>query len=150
MSRIPATSDGLRRILAMAHCELPPRAHEQLWQFHQLLRESKLKVAAVVANRVNPDFQKGARLTRADTRAAADKLDVPKLPGLPPLGERLWQTLRDMQVLAGLDREVLKVLARRCEGTPVLAVPRFDHDIHDLTGLNEVGQQLRTAQPVAP
>jgi 16S rRNA (guanine527-N7)-methyltransferase len=39
MSRIPATSEGLRRILAMAHCELPPRAHEQLWQFHQLLRE---------------------------------------------------------------------------------------------------------------
>jgi anion-transporting ArsA/GET3 family ATPase len=135
-------ADGTRFVLVTSPSAM--QVGEAL-HFHELLGERSLRVAAVIANRVNPDFLKDTRLTRLEVMEAAAQLDVPHIPGLPSVGERLWTTLQDEQVLHKLDEAQLAVLAKGCPGTPVVPVPRFDHDIHDLAGLYEVGQRLLQA-----
>lgn len=115
---------------------------DEALHFHRLLAEHRMRVAAVVANRVNVDFLRGQALDTDVTAQLAKGVDAPGVPGLASLGERLTQTLRDEQILAELDRKELERLRQSVLPTPLLAVERFDHDVHDLSGLWKVDQQL--------
>lgn len=119
-----------------------PLPMEEALHFHQQLSKAQMRVAAVVANRVNVDFLRGAELDRGGLAQAVSSVDAPGVPGLGKLGERLADTLSDEQVLASLDAAQLAKLRSALGATPLLAVPRFDHDVHDLTGLWEIDKAL--------
>ncbi|MBS2030078.1 MAG: ArsA family ATPase [Deltaproteobacteria bacterium] len=119
-----------------------PLPMEEALHFHRQLTLAKMRVTAVVANRVNVDFLRGAPLHREALAAAAKEIRAPGVQGLGPLGERLADTLADEQVLASLDAKQLERLAAQVAPTPVLAVPRFDHDVHDLNGLWQIDRTL--------
>lgn len=120
---------------------------EEAIHFHQQLGKAQMRVAAVVANRVNVDFLRGAALDREALQGAVKGLAVPGVPGLARLGERLGDTLADEQVLANLDAAQLAKLRAAIGTTPLLAVPRFDHDVHDLAGLWAIDQVLFDQPP---
>jgi anion-transporting ArsA/GET3 family ATPase len=115
---------------------------DEALHFHALLQKNQMPVAAVVANRVNRDFLRGAPPDADAIVAATERLSVSGVPGLGPLTQRLQETLSDEQVLNRLDREQVQRLSRAVGPTPVIAVERLDHDVHDLSGLWEVDAQL--------
>lgn len=89
------------------------------------LRETKMPVAALIMNRVLPRF--GA---------------VPALVGESgPLAD-LITNLRDLDGIAQREEHHIDSLARRLPGTPVIRVPMLVGEVHDMGGLNEVGQSL--------
>jgi anion-transporting ArsA/GET3 family ATPase len=96
--------------------------------FHQVLRQNGMHVAAIVANRVHTAPPPEAKEQIA--RAPAD------------LRERLATTLAEAELLAKDDQEALAALARDCDQTPIVRVPRFELDVHDLAGLWKLGQLL--------
>ena len=119
-----------------------PLPMEEAQHFHQLLTRARMPVAAVVANRVNADRLAGGAVDRSAIERAALAVRAPGVPGLSGLGVRLADTLADAQVMAQLDRAQLDRLRARLAPTPVCAVPRFDHDVHDLSGLWSVDRAL--------
>lgn len=121
---------------------------EEALHFHTLLQRNHMPVAAVVANRINRDFLRGAACDAPAIDAGAQALSAPGVPGLGTLSARLQETLSDEQVLSRLDREQVARLRRAVAPTPVLAVERFDHDVHDLRGLWEVDAQLFKTPPL--
>lgn len=96
--------------------------------FHTLLQQSKLRVAAVVVNRVHPPqaddlWAQAARLT-------------------PSLQRKYEQTLKENEHLARQDARGIARLREACAPTPLILVPRFDADVHDLRGLWETSRWL--------
>ena len=119
-----------------------PLPMDEALHFHQQLSKAQMRTAAVVANRVSVDFLRGKPLDREALAEHAREVAAPGVPGLGPLGERLAETLADAQVLAELDAGQLERLRKALSPTPLIAVPRFDHDVHDLSGLWEVDTVL--------
>jgi anion-transporting ArsA/GET3 family ATPase len=97
-------------------------------QFHALLAESEVRVQAVVVNRVHappsPELFEQARTLG------------------PPFAERVAATLREAEALASYDAAVVHELAQQVAPTPLIQVPRFDLDVHDLRALWETGRYL--------
>ena len=115
---------------------------EEAIYFHRLLLEAKIPLAAVVANRVHPDFLDGLE---APTREElADELLREGLPdeGHPPLSARLHQTLEEARALASFDAQNLDRLAAPADPTPQVRVPRFSGDVYDLPALRNVADHL--------
>lgn len=115
---------------------------EEAQHFHRLLRNNRMPVAAVVANRVNRDFLYGGPLDAKAILEGARGISASGVPGLGTLAERLQATLTDEQVLCQLDRTQVARLAAAVAPTPVQVMERLDHDVHDLAGLWEVDAQL--------
>jgi len=105
----------------------PERLGETL-RFHALLREQGVPVGAVVVNRVH------ALPTSEDRQRAS------ALPS--PLREQLLTTLAEQEVLARLDAEGITQLRAGLGITPLVEVPRFERDVHDLRALHATGQHL--------
>ena len=105
----------------------PERLGETL-RFHALLREQGMSVGAVVVNRVH------ALPTDEDRKRAR------ALPS--PLREQLLTTLAEQGVLARLDAEGIAQLRAGLGGTPLVEVPRFERDVHDLRSLHATGRHL--------
>jgi len=101
---------------------------DEVAQFHAVLRQSRMRVEALVVNRVHraPDPAEG-------TAAAA-------LPS--PLREKMLRTLEEAQTAAGFDAAGRIELQALCQPTPVLEVPRFDRDVHDIRALAETATYL--------
>ncbi|HEX9050177.1 MAG TPA: ArsA family ATPase, partial [Anaeromyxobacter sp.] len=57
------------------------------------------------------------------------------------LGERLAATLADHQALAAAERRALSRLFALV-AVPRAVVPRLESDVHDLSGLAELGERL--------
>ena len=110
----------------------PERLDEALY-FHDLLLQNHMKVAAIVANRVHV--------------APPPQLwdDLTLVAG--PLRVKLEKTLAEAALLAAEDARGVERLRQAGGGTPVVEVPRFEDDVHDLSGLYEVSRWLWGESP---
>lgn len=99
---------------------MPERLDEAIY-FHTLLQQNKMRVAAIVVNRVHAPVP--------------DALweEVARLP--PAEQVRFEQTLKENDHLARQDARGIAKLREACGSTPLVLVPRFELDVHDLKGL---------------
>lgn len=97
-------------------------------RFHQALREQRLNIAAVVVNQVH------AGVSPEDVAAAA------RLP--EPLRAKLERTLSEANSLAEADQRGIRELRAAVAPTPLLSVPRFPGEVHDLGALWRAGAYL--------
>jgi anion-transporting ArsA/GET3 family ATPase len=111
---------------------------EAIW-FRRTLRETGLPFAGAIVNRVHHDILDSAerRVTlREDVVAALD----------PDLGDKLAaavaENFHDYHVLARRDEANIARLAADGGDHPLLLVPHFDDDVHDVEGLLRVHRYL--------
>ena len=105
-----------------------PERREEAIRFHESLREHRLNVAAVVVDQVHSGVHP------ADLAVAA------RLP--EPLRGKLERTVLEANTLAKADAEGVRVLSAAVAPTPLLSVPRFPEDVHDLRALWRAGAYL--------
>lgn len=106
---------------------MPDRLDEAVY-FHTLLQQNKMRVAAIVVNRVHPPVP--------DALWA----EVARLP--PSLQGQFERTLKENDHLARQDARGVARLAEVCAPTPLVLVPRFEADVHDLATLWETSRWL--------
>ena len=110
---------------------------EAIW-FRRTLEEGGLPFAGVVVNRVHHDIL-----------GDHDPADVaPALAASlgPELAERVAENFRDYHVLARRDERNIGRFADDLDGRPLLLVPHFDDDVHDVEGLLRVQRYLFASQ----
>ncbi|MHB8879659.1 MAG: ArsA family ATPase [Myxococcaceae bacterium] len=96
--------------------------------FHTLLLQNHMAVAAVVVNRVHV-------ATPQETWHEAARLSQ-------PLRGKLERTLEENDLLAAQDARGIAKLRELCAPTPLIEVPRFELDVHDLTSLWRTSRYL--------
>jgi anion-transporting ArsA/GET3 family ATPase len=101
---------------------------DEALHFHTLLSQNHMNIVAVVVNRVH------AAAGQARWDAAAS------LPS--PLRARVERTLEENDALARQDAEAIRRLRQDCAPTPLVLVPRFELDVHDLSSLWRTSQFL--------
>jgi anion-transporting ArsA/GET3 family ATPase len=105
-----------------------PERREEALRFQSVLTERGLQRDAMVVNRVQE---------RPPASAEAE------LQGLEePLRGTLARTLAEASALAERDRMSIRLLRERVAPVPLLAVPRFSSEIHDLRALWRAGSYL--------
>ena len=109
---------------------------EETIRFHQALRDQHLQVAAVVVNQVH------LGVGPTDVQAAA------QLP--EPLRGKLALTISEANSLASSDAESVQMLSAAVAPTPLLTVPRFPAQVHDLGALWRAGAYLVAAPRPPP
>ncbi|MGE5125517.1 MAG: ArsA family ATPase [Betaproteobacteria bacterium] len=107
-----------------------PLALEEALYFHRRLEEKQMPFVAFVVNRVHLDPAREAGAARR-ARVSID----------PGLAERLAATLREQQVLAGVERRAIARLEVDSREKPLL-VPELEQDVHDLRGLAGFGELI--------
>ena len=106
---------------------------ETIW-FGETLESSGLPFAGAIVNRVHHDL-----LGDRDP----DDLSAALKEGLgADLAARVAENLRDYHVLARRDQRNVARLQDELEGRPLLQVPHFDQDVHDVDGLLRVHRYL--------
>ena len=103
---------------------------EAIW-FHRTLREGGLPFAGVVVNR----FHHGVDDAGDCESELGAALGV-------ELASRVSATLADYNVLARRDGANVGRIEQALAGEPVLLVPQFDDEVHDLEGLLRIGRYL--------
>ncbi len=106
---------------------MPERIDEAVY-FHTLLQQNKMRIAAVVVNRVHPEvsdalWQQAARLPEAQRKP-------------------MEQTLAELELLAEKDAEGIARLRELVAPSPLVLVPRFERDVHDLRSLWDTSRYL--------
>ena len=96
--------------------------------FHGQLVRSRMNPVAVVVNRTHPPV--------------AEDLAVQAAALGGPLREAVEKTLAERRLLARRDAEGIEKLRTALAGVPLIVVPRFASDVHDLTGLAQTGEFL--------
>ncbi|HEY1332879.1 MAG TPA: ArsA family ATPase, partial [Myxococcaceae bacterium] len=105
-----------------------PERREEALRFHRVLGDRELQRDGVVANRV-----------QEEPAASADS----ELEGLAePLRGKLLRTLVEARALADRDRTSVRILRDGTAPVPLVAVPRFSDEIHDLRALWRAGSYL--------
>jgi anion-transporting ArsA/GET3 family ATPase len=100
--------------------------------FATRLQKNGLQVAALVVNRVHPEFGDDepsalrARATTTDDAAIAAGLE----------------NLADYRAIALAERSAVAQLESHIDSAAVAFVPLLEHDVHDVTSLSTVGQYL--------
>ncbi len=107
---------------------MPERVDEALY-FHELLQKNGMKTAAVVVNQVHQPVDAALR---QQAQALGDAV----------LRKKLLETIDERDTLAESDARGIERLKQRCAPTPLLLVPRFDSDVHDLRALHRTSQYL--------
>ncbi|MBI5549407.1 MAG: ArsA family ATPase [Deltaproteobacteria bacterium] len=110
--------------------------------FHTLLRQNGMPIASVVANRVHQALGGAGELSPAQLDALAELLAGAGGSSSASPRERLARALHDAQLLAELDQAEVRRLAQACAPTPLISVPRFDTDVHDVAGLRDLNRHL--------
>ena len=127
-------------------------AIEEATFFADRLRSNKLAVAALVVNRIHPEFGSAepsairAAATRFDpvTQTRTGSTEPPEGEGkeLPSGSHRaaaeLLNNLADYRDVARRERDALSGLTARIGAAAVAHVPLLDHDVHDLASLQSV------------
>lgn len=118
-------AEGTAFVLVTA--PMPERIDEALY-FHTLLAQNHLEVAAIVVNRVHPPVP--------------DALwgEAARLPD--GVRQRAEKTLTEAEHAATQDAEGISTLAAQCGNTPLVQVPRFELDVHDLRTLWDTSRWL--------
>ncbi|HZA15187.1 MAG TPA: ArsA-related P-loop ATPase [Myxococcaceae bacterium] len=101
---------------------------DEVIHFQTLLQQNEMNVAAIVVNRVHPS---------PTPQQMADARRVPL-----PLRSRVEETLEEMRAVAIHDAMAIAELQRECDPTPLVLVPRFERDVHDLGTLWETSRYL--------
>jgi anion-transporting ArsA/GET3 family ATPase len=110
-----------------------PTAVEEALYFRKRLAEKGMPFVSFVVNRVHPPLPRGGLLGPAV-----------RLPG--DLAERLVAVARDQETLSRLERKTVARLTVDA-GDPVLTVPEFETDIHDLHGLWQMAGVFAPTRP---
>jgi len=110
-----------------------PERRDEAVRFHAALRAQGLDVAAVVVNQVHPSL------------APEDVASCRRLP--EPLRTKMELTLQEAQALAAADESGVESMAQAVSPTPLLTVPRFPEQVHDLGALWRAGAHLVAAAP---
>jgi len=105
-----------------------PERMDEAIHFNTLLKQHRMEVVALVVNRVHP-------LPSADMWADAATL-------APGRRAKVEQTLGELKLLAEQDRQGIAQLQAACPGIPLIQVPRFSLDVHDITSLWKTGRYL--------
>lgn len=101
---------------------------DEVAHFHRVLLEHRMTIAAVVVNRVHV--------------APAPEL-FEKAQSLPePLRVKALQTLEEARSAAARDEEAIQALSSKAPGAPLVRIPRFEGDVHDLHALWMTGRYL--------
>jgi anion-transporting ArsA/GET3 family ATPase len=106
---------------------------DEAMYFYERLREKRMPFIGFIVNRLHPDPAAAGRQRRGP---AHDEADVEA-----GLAARLVDVYRDQQKVARAER---RALARMEVDTsePVVLVPEFEADIHDLRGLHQFGKAI--------
>jgi anion-transporting ArsA/GET3 family ATPase len=101
---------------------------DEVTHFRTLLKQNQMEVLALVVNRVHPMpppslWDDAARLARSRRT-------------------KVEETLNELKVLAEQDAAAIAQLSAACPDTPLIQVPRFELDVHDLTALWRTGRYL--------
>ena len=99
--------------------------------FHHRLQDAGMPFGAAVVNRMHELPAKGNGVAA----------EVEELLG-PELGRKVTSNLEDYRRLAERDQLSLETLRKRLGRKPMIEVPDMEHDIHDLDGLNKMGEYL--------
>ncbi len=127
MLRAPTTAFLL---VSSAQSETAP---ESIW-FGRTLRQSGLPFAGVIVNRVHHDLLGDTQLHQLQSQLS---------PALDPeLAAAVTENLRDYHVLAQRDERNIELLRRELDDPPLLLVPQFDDDVHNVEGLLRVHRYL--------
>ena len=101
---------------------------DEVLHFQRLLQQNQMEVLAVVVNRIHP--MPPQKLWEDAARLA------------PARRAKVEQTLAELKSLAEQDAQGIAHIQSACPDTPIIQVPRFDLDVHDLTALWRAGQYL--------
>jgi anion-transporting ArsA/GET3 family ATPase len=107
--------------------------------FAARLREGDLTVAALVVNRVHPDF--GVQRTPDELRRAGAELAARESDAATRLALR-YENLADYVSLARHERTELARAGERIGAGGVTYVPSLAHDVFDIDALDAVGRHL--------
>ena len=112
-----------------------PERLDEVTHFRTLLKQNQMEVLALVVNRVHPMpppslWEDAARL--ASTRRA-----------------KVLETLDELKALAEQDAAAIAQLSAACPEVPLIQVPRFELDVHDLTALWRTGRFLLGDEQIA-
>lgn len=142
--------DGFKERAALVHALLrdggsafvlvasPARAAlDEALYFYRRLEEKEMPFLAFVVNRVHPDPAETPAGTGPTATVDAD------------LTERLVDAYRDLQTLARVERRQVARLEVDTD-EPLLVVPEFEQDVHDLRGLHDVAAILVRASDELP
>ena len=138
-------SDRRTTFLVVSTLEAAP-LHEAEF-FIQALDDRKLHLGALVLNKVLPAYLRRTATTGVAKRLVGDAEQIAaSVPGVGADADvarvlaTVGESFLNYQVVAKREAEQRAGLARSPE--VVAAVPYFDADIHDLTGLLELGEQI--------
>jgi anion-transporting ArsA/GET3 family ATPase len=123
--------------------------------FHEKLREARMPFAGFVINRVNPARGSCSDVGVDDLLARLYReRSIQEIPrdSLQSLLHKLCRNLEEAEVLAAIDRDGIARLhgAAGDDNLLYVQVPRFHHDVYDLSGLAEVARYLFADPPVGP
>jgi anion-transporting ArsA/GET3 family ATPase len=109
------------------------RIDEAIW-FRQTLEQSRLPFAGVLVNRVHHDLLGDAEPNGVET-ALASRLG-------PDLAAKVTANFLDYHLLARRDGANIERLEAELGDGPLLLVPHFDDDVHDIDGLLRIHRYL--------
>jgi len=113
---------------------------EEARYFAARLADSKLSVAAVIVNRLQPRFGDATAEQALAAAATAETAGDHKLAGL-------WRNLAELRALADAEEGVIAPLIADTGDTAIHRVPLLADDVHDLGGLREIAGHLFKVWP---
>lgn len=113
---------------------------EEARYFAARLADSKLSVAAVIVNRLQPRFGDATAEQALAAAATAETAGDHKLAGL-------WRNLAELRALADAEEGVIAPLIADTGDTAIHRVPLLANDVHDLGGLREIAGHLFNVWP---
>jgi len=113
-----------------------PDALREASFFVERLTQEDMPLAGLVANRTHPVF---ADLPGSRALAAAEQLEA---DGSAPLAAAVLRVHSDRVAIAERERRLLARFTRAHPEVSLVGVPALPADVHDLSGLREIGQRL--------
>ena len=113
---------------------------EEARYFAARLADSKLSVAAVIVNRLQPRFGDATAEQALTAAATAEAAGDRNLAGL-------WRNLAELRALADAEEGVIAPLIADTGDTAIHRVPLLADDVHDLGGLREIAGHLFKVWP---
>jgi anion-transporting ArsA/GET3 family ATPase len=122
-----------------------PMAVREALFFHRRLTDSEMPLAGFVINRVHE--RRPVDIDEPGLVKQLGALDAVAALGLQPgtlriAAEAMLASHREQQILADADARSREKIWERAAGLPVAEVPQFDHDIHHIDRLAELGRFL--------